>query len=136
MAFIKNLGAETCLPSGDGRKHPLLSLLVAIPIATRDERTKAMADPLDGPVLCREIEGAIRAHRHPSHIPALFGPFRHDCPHQVARLEALDSFGLLGSSARAAVAVHPAHLPRAMPCGPDVQGHHASHAQMLRRAAP
>ena len=95
-----------------------------------------MADPLDGPVLCREIEGAIRAHRHPSHIPALFGPFRHDCPHQVARLEALDSFGLLGSSAREAVAVHPAHLPRAMPCCPDVQGHHAMHVQMLRRADP
>ncbi len=95
-----------------------------------------MADPLDGPVLRREIEGAARAHRYPAHIPPLFGPLRHDRPHQVARLKAFDSFGVLGSGAREAVAVHPAHLPRAVPCRPDVQGHHAPHVQLLRRAGP
>src|SRR6266516_7458551 len=83
--FIKKPGAETRLLSSDGRKHPLLSLLVAIPVTVHDERTKTMADPLYGLVLCGEIEGAARAHRHPAHIPALFGSLRHDRPHQVAR---------------------------------------------------
>src|SRR6266704_6850870 len=134
--FIKKPGAETRLLSSDGRKHPLLSLLVAIPVTVHDERTKTMADPLYGLVLCGEIEGAARAHRHPAHIPALFGSLRHGRPHQVARLKAFDSFGLLGCGAREAVAVHPTHLPRAVPCRPDVQGHHAPHVQVLRRADP
>src|SRR6266581_9487303 len=134
--FIKKPGAETRLLSSDGRKHPLLSLLVAIPVTVHDERTKTMADPLYGLVLCGEIEGAARAHRHPAHIPALFGSLRHGRPHQVARLTAFGSFGLLGCGAREAVAVHPAHLARAVPCRPDVQGHHTPHVQGKRRAGP
>src|ERR1051326_7027669 len=110
----KKHGTGTHTPLGGGRKYRLLSLLIGITIAPRDEHTKAMMDVGDQALSRGDVEAATSTHGHFAHIGSLLGPARHHSAHEVARLEPLDALVLLGAGPRKPVLVHAAHLPTAM----------------------
>ncbi len=79
-----------------------------------------MVDALYRTVLCRDVEGATAAHSHLANVGALFRARCDHRPHEVARLESLDSLGLFGLGARKPPLVHQAHLSAAMPGRDDL----------------
>src|SRR5690349_3760202 len=116
----KKHGTGTHMPLGCGRKCRLLSLLIGIAIATRDEHTKAMMNIGDHALGRGDVEAATSTHGHFAHVGSLLGPARHHGAHEVARLEPLVALVLLGAGARESVLVHAAHLSAAMPSRCDV----------------
>src|SRR5205823_2861318 len=113
----------THMPSGYGKKCRLLSLLIGIAIVACDEHTKTMMNVGDHTLCRRDVEAATRPHGHFAHIGSLLGPTGHHRTHQVAGLKPFHSLTLLGTGAREAEPIHATHLPTAMPCRDDVEGH-------------
>src|SRR5438105_14465632 len=98
---------ETRLRSRDGRKCRR-SFLVAIAITAMDGHTRAMADALYHPMCRRDIKGSTAPYRHFANIGADLLALMNHCTHDITRLIALHSFGLLGLGAWHVAPIHPA----------------------------
>src|SRR5215467_4065871 len=129
-------GAETHMPSGCGRKRPLLSLYVGVAITARHQHTAAVTDPLRGSVACGDVKRPTGAYSHFAHVGALFCPARDHRPHQIAGLEAFDALVLLGVGTRKTVLIHATHLPAPMPRRGNLKWDDAFHREALRRTLP
>ena len=69
-----------------------------------------MADPLHYSLPGCDVKRAGCTHCHSTYIGSHLVASRDDGPDEITRLEALDTPGLLGSSTRETVLIHPAHL--------------------------
>src|SRR2546421_11677484 len=87
--FHKECGVETRLPSGDGRKHRSPSKLITVAVHTINRMTVTMADALDRPCSCRDIEEASSADCYPSDVRSDFLALSHHCLDDIASLVAL-----------------------------------------------
>jgi hypothetical protein len=69
-----------------------------------------MADPLHRSLPGCDVKRASRTHGYPTYVGSHLVASRDDSPDEITCLEALDTPGLLGSSTRETVLIHPAHL--------------------------